>query len=191
MRFINSIVLLLPGLKLSNMQKLKVNCSAIIDRCNKWLNDCRIHNRTEQYINTNFAAMFLHLCKGNNKLAFLSSYESRLLQNRGLRYRIKDYQLLNIEFLSPWNSEDYFKKIEEINKIFLINLPASINVEPVKMESHEFRRKRTTSSLIWRRRFLPVSERIFLAIDQTKDNIKSTQHSVDYQMRKLKNFSFK
>jgi len=168
------------------MEQLKKNCSNIIDRCNKWLEKCRTQNRSEQWIDCNFPAMFLHLCKGNDELHFLKHRDGDLLRNRGLSYRIQDYRLLSIEFTSPWNCDDYVKRVDEINNIFKLSLPVTFNLNAIPKKS--FQGKRTTSV---RGRFLSHHQRIQLATEKQQQDIKSLGYSVQYQMNRLQNFSFK
>lgn len=103
------------------MKLLEQNCSLIISKANQWLDKNK--DRSQAWLDYNFPAMFLHLCKGNSEFNFLKDIgHYNMLRNKNFRYKIVEEEACKKLILDKKKAfiekiKKVFNRIENINEL--------------------------------------------------------------------------
>jgi len=102
------------------MKQFYDQCSEIIKLANQWINKCLEKNKTDEWINNNFAPMFIYLCIGNKPCSIkeLFSDTKSIINNENIIYEIKDNKISIILFSSLSSNKMLRDKSKFLNSIF-------------------------------------------------------------------------
>lgn len=172
------------------MKLLKQNCSLIISKANQWLDKNK--DRSQSWLDYNFPAMFLHLCKGNSEFNFLKDIgHYNMLRNKNFRYKIVENKLVEIKFVSLYSYYFSDEKVDKINSAFRLALPVTFGLNFIP----QLNKKVNKTSPLRRGRYRYGGYQSLAEATEedkqkikTEQNIRSLQYDLNSHMSKLQKF---